>query len=96
MVLFSILLAGTDDDAVPPRRPVPLSISALANRFGVSRPHVRALLRDAEDAGLIQREDAGHVTVLPRLAEAAEIFFAAALLFVATCAYEARDEVLRK
>ena len=57
---------------------------------------MRALLRDAEDAGLIQREDAGHFTVLPRLAEAAEIFFAAALLFVAMCAYEARDEALRK
>ena len=50
MVLFSTLLAGNSDDTVPPRRPVPLSISALANRFGVSRPHVRTLLRDAEDA----------------------------------------------
>jgi len=93
MVLFTILLAGTGDDTVPPRRPVPLSISAIANRFGVSRPHVRTLLRDAEDAGLIRREDAGHLVVLPRLAEGAEIFFATALLFVATCAFEAREEV---
>jgi len=31
--------------------------------------------------------------VLPRLAEAAEIFLATALLFVATCAHEAHDEV---
>jgi CRP-like cAMP-binding protein len=93
MVLFTILLAGSADDTVPPRRPVPLSISAVANRFGVSRPHVRTLLRDAEDAGLIRREDAGHVTVLPRLAEAAEVFFATALLFVTMCAHEAHDEV---
>jgi DNA-binding GntR family transcriptional regulator len=78
---------------MPPRRPVPLSISAVANRFGVSRPHVRTLLRDAEDAGLIRREDAGHVLVLPRLAESAEIFFATALLFVVMCAHEAHEEV---
>jgi len=54
---------------------------------------VRTLLRDAEDAGLIRREDAGHVAVLPRLAEAAEIFFATVLLFVARCAFEAHEEV---
>jgi hypothetical protein len=93
MVLFTILLAGKADDTVPPRRPVPLSISAIANRFGVSRPHVRALLRDAEEGGLIRRDDAGHVAVLPRLAEAAESFIAVALLFVAMCAREAHAEV---
>jgi hypothetical protein len=93
MVLFTILLAGTGGDTMPPRRPAPLSISAIASRFGVSRPHVRTLLRDAEDAGLIRREDAGHVTVLPRLAEAVEIFFATALLFVAMCAHDAHEEV---
>ena len=93
MVLFSILLAGKSDDTVPPKQPVAVSISAIANRFGVSRVHVRTLLRDAEEAGLIRREDAGHVVVLPRLAEAAEIFLATALLFVAMCAHEAHDEV---
>ena len=68
MILFSILLAGKNDDTIPPRRPVPFSISAIANRFGVSRVHVRTLLRDAEAEGLIRRESPGgsHVVVLPR------------------------------
>lgn len=95
MILFSILLAGKNDDTIPPRRPVPFSISAIANRFGVSRVHVRTLLRDAEAEGLIRREGPGgsHVVVLPGLAEASEVFFATAFLFLALCAREARDEV---
>jgi hypothetical protein len=95
MILFSVLLAGKRDDTMPPRRPVPFSISAVANRFGVSRAHVRMLLRDAETEGLIRREGPGgsHVLILPSLAEAIEIFFAAAFLFLALCAHEAHDEV---
>jgi hypothetical protein len=95
MIVFSILLAGRSDDTIPPRRPVPLSISALANRFGVSRVHVRTLLRDAEAEGLIRREGPGgsHVLILPGFAEAVELFFATAFLFVALCVREAREEV---
>jgi hypothetical protein len=97
MVLFSLMLGGTDKDTVPPRQPVPLSISALANRFGVSRVHVRTLLRDAELQGLIRREGPGgsHVTVLPPLAQACQVYFAAIFLFVAHCARQARAEVQR-
>jgi DNA-binding GntR family transcriptional regulator len=78
-------------------RPIALSISALAGRFGVSRVHVRTLLRDAEAAGLIERtgEDSNRIMIRPELANAARIFFASMILFVAHCAVEAREEVQR-
>ena len=91
MILFSLLLAGQDDDTVPPRRPVPISISALANRFGISRVHVRTVLRDAETQGLIERtgKDGSQVLFRPGLAAAVETYFAAMFLFTAHCALQA-------
>jgi hypothetical protein len=62
-VLFRLCISGEPDDDYPPRRPVPLSINALANEFGVSRPHVRKLLRDAETAGLFRRDEASSTIV---------------------------------
>ena len=97
MILFSMLLAGEGDDTVPPKRPIAVSISAFAGRFGVSRVHVRTLLRDAEAAGLIARSGDNHsrVVILPRLADAARTFFATMLLLVAYCAVEARADARR-
>jgi hypothetical protein len=62
-ILFRICLSGEPDDDYPPRRPVPLSINALANEFAVSRPHVRKLLRDAEAAGLFRRDEVSSTIV---------------------------------
>ncbi len=96
MVLFSIVLAGKTDDTVPPSRPVPVSISGIASRFGVSRAHVRTLLRDAEAQGLIERsEQDGSVLLKPHFAVAVCNFFANSLLYVAHCVLQARDEVQR-
>jgi hypothetical protein len=97
MILFSMLLAGEPDDTVPPARPVTISISATAGRFGVSRIHVRTLLRDAEAARLIERsgENSGRIIVRPELANAARTFFASMMLLVAYCAVEARKEARR-
>jgi CRP-like cAMP-binding protein len=97
MILFTLLLAGKDDDTIPPRRPVPISISAIANRFGISRVHVRTVLRDAEAQGLIERREKGgsHVLIRPALAEAVTTYFANAFLFLAHCALQARDEAHR-
>jgi DNA-binding MarR family transcriptional regulator len=94
MILFSMILAGEPDDAILPTRPLPISISALAHRFGVSRVHVRTLLRDAEAAGLIERtgERGSHIVIRSRLAEAAETFFASAFLFTAHCGLRASEE----
>jgi hypothetical protein len=92
LILASLLVSGRADDTVPPSQPVPISISALARRFSVSRPHVLKLIRDAADDGLIERTGQGgdHILIRPRLAEAAQNFFATTYLFFADCARQAR------
>ncbi|MEI9992950.1 MAG: hypothetical protein WDM91_00035 [Rhizomicrobium sp.] len=62
-ILFRLCVSGKPDDTLPPSRPIPLSINALASEFRVSRPHVRKLLRDAEAAGLVRR-NAGDSTLV--------------------------------
>ena len=88
LILANLVTLGAPDDEPLPKRPVPLSISALAKRFGVSRPHVIALLRDAEAAGLLERLGLGgaQVQLSPRLLEDLERFFATVFLFNARSA----------
>jgi DNA-binding MarR family transcriptional regulator len=90
-VLMSLITAGEVDDSVPPSRPVPISMAALARRFRVSRPHVLKLIRDAADDGFIERSahDANRVVIRAPLAEATQVFFATMYLFFADCAREA-------
>jgi hypothetical protein len=95
MIMFSLLCAGGSADSFPPGKPVTISISALSRRFGVSRVHVRKLLRDAEDQKLIAR-DAGsedRFVLLPRLRDAGLNFFCVMFLFVAQCARDALRDV---
>ena len=91
LILASLLTGGAPDDTMPPQRAVPISISALGRRFSVSRPHVLKLIRDAVTADLIERigADGDQVVIRPRLAEAAQKFFATMYLLFADCAREA-------
>ena len=94
MVAFSLMTAGGSRD-FPPRQPVTLSISKLARQFGVSRVHVRKLLRDAAQAGYIARPDddnAGTV-VLPPLHDVVGNFFANMFLVLSACACDARADI---
>ncbi len=95
LILANLITAGGPDDERLPKRPVPLSISAIARRFAVSRPHVIALLRDAETAGLLERigPNGGQVRLSPRLLDSLESFFAAVFLFNAQCARLALDAI---
>jgi hypothetical protein len=88
MIFYSLALAGRDDDAFPPRRPMPLSINALATRFSVSRKHVLTLLRDAEAEGLLRRGGPANseITLLPRGREALEMMMAGLFVYMAECA----------
>jgi hypothetical protein len=52
-ILMQLLLSGSRRERFPPARPVPVSISALARAFKVSRAHVRRVLGDAAQAGLL-------------------------------------------
>jgi CRP-like cAMP-binding protein len=90
MILSSLALAGRDDDTMPPARPVALSISELARRFAVSRPHVLRLLREAAAQDLLVR--GATVTFTPRLAEAFRQGVALLFLFFAHCARAALAE----
>jgi DNA-binding GntR family transcriptional regulator len=85
MILYSLALAGRDDEPFPPFRPVPLSINALATRFSVSRKHVLMLLRDAEALQLLVR-DGNAIAFLPRGREVLEMMFANLFSYMAECA----------
>lgn len=91
LILLSLITAGAPDDTMPPQRPVPISIAALARRFSVSRPHVLKLIRDAADEGFLERIDAegGRVIFKPRLAEATQTLFATMYLFFTDSARQA-------
>jgi DNA-binding MarR family transcriptional regulator len=97
VILFCLLLAGEADDVFPPTRPVPVSISALGTKFGVSRKHVLKLLRDAEREGFLQRtgDRNDRVVLLPRVHEGAQMFFATMFLYLAGSAGEALTEIGR-
>jgi hypothetical protein len=94
MVVFSVLLDSCDDGFTP-TRPVTVSISALSRRFGVSRVHVRKMLRDAAAEGFIARPngDDGPIVVQPRLTQATHAFFATVFLFNAHCISAALAEI---
>lgn len=86
IILFRLLAdAGVD------RAAVPVSISALAHRYGVSRAHVGKLLRDAELDGFLSLSESGgyRVTLAPNVVDAAHTFFATAFLYVGRRAVEA-------
>jgi hypothetical protein len=97
MILFSLLLAGERDDAFPPQQPVRLSISSVSRKFGVSRVHVRKLLRDATEQGYLARAGSadGEALLLPRAIDGAFDFLTASFLYVGHCAVMAADEVER-
>lgn len=95
-VLFSVALGGADDDTMPPTRAVPVSASALAKQLQVSRSHVIGLLRDAVDAGLLERPGAGsEFRMTERLRESLQNMIATLHLFTAIAAREALAAVRR-
>ena len=72
---------------MPPRSPIPVSASMLAKRFHVSRSHVNVLLRDAHNAGLLERSGTPdmRIRLLPRFIENFEKLFGSLLLWHAAC-----------
>jgi hypothetical protein len=72
-----------------------VSVFGLARRFSVSRAHVRAVLGDAEQIGLIQRgEDVAQP--LPPLVEAMEKLLATGFAYAASCAERALQGQLQR
>lgn len=86
MILFNLFLATRPDGASLPAQPVAISISALSRRFGVSRPHVLKLLRDAEALGFLKRSGEGEQIIIHQsLLDAMQDFFAMTFLFLRQC-----------
>jgi len=85
--IVHFLLAHAADEAFPPLEPIAVSLSALAQRFGVSRSHVRRLFDAAEREGLIQRCNDGAVLWAPAGRAALDKVFASQMTrFLATAA----------
>ena len=95
LIMASLVAGGAADDTVPPSHPVPVSVSALARCFAVSRVHVMGLLDEAAAAGVLMRGQAeqNHVLVLPPLADELRDFFARMFLCFAACARVALKEL---
>jgi hypothetical protein len=96
MILCSIMLSGEADDVYPPALPVRVSSSALSRRLGVSRAHVRRLLQDAENQGLLERLDDDRVRLLPILRQGASDLMARQFLLAADCAQGAFADIGRE
>lgn len=85
VILFSLFAArrpGEGGEEV-----ADLSVSELARRFHVSRPHVISVLRDAQAQGLLRRGPAegDPVAVLPPLVEGVGKFLASSFLLMDHC-----------
>jgi hypothetical protein len=95
IILMTLMLAGEPGDTFPPTRPVPVSISALSKRFGVSRVHVRKLLRDAAKLGwtVPTNADDSRVILQSPMREAMMNFFASSFLLLAAAVRGAISEV---
>lgn len=73
-----------------------LSISELARRFHVSRPHVISILRDAEVQGLLRRGpvEGAPLEVLPPLVDGVGKFLASSFLLMDHCSRRALGATL--
>ena len=95
-ILNALLLSGEAGDTFPPEGPIRFSVAGLARRFGVSRPHVRKLLRDAERVGFLTRQSEEGTGVLsPLLREQAQNYYATSFIGYAISAQAALDDVAR-
>ncbi len=91
-ILTDLTLAGGAGDDFPPRGPIRFSVAGLARRFGVSRPHVLKLLRDAQKAGFLTRDAEEGVGVLePVLRDQVADYYATNFIGMAACALSALE-----
>jgi hypothetical protein len=93
-ILFTLLMAG-DASIFPPTGPIPFSITATARRFGVSRIHIKRLLDEAEQEGLVQCTQDGSV-VLSEVTRATIVFLYATQIIQLIASAAATQVELRR
>jgi DNA-binding MarR family transcriptional regulator len=95
LILCDIMASAERRDVYPPRSRLKMSITDLAQKFGVSRSHVFRLLRDAEKQGLLTRnadEQTGTIEeVLARDIVEFQVITFMALAHCCQYAFEATD-----
>jgi len=77
-LMLSYALAEAAFKAGLPRAagPIEITVSSLARRLGISRPHCRRVLILLQDAGLVSVDQkANAVTLMPAFAEALDVYF---------------------
>jgi hypothetical protein len=94
MILLFLVSKGVPDETITGALRATVSISGLARRFGVSRPHVRKLLADAEAEGLVgDATGETPIRLLPRAIEGFEKFYASTFLTFAQAIRAAAQEM---
>jgi hypothetical protein len=84
--VLSELIACETDGRFPPQRSGPISLSAMARRFKVSRLHLSRLVQGAERAGLVRIGTDRFVTLTPRAQDEFAVLYAAQLAQVLAAA----------
>lgn len=95
VLMFALMLGDDAEGEFSTDRPIPVSLSALAKKFSVSRKHVLTVLRDAEGQGFLRRVgDRGEEVVLqPKLLRAAQNLVTEVFLLLSQSARAARREI---
>ena len=95
VILYSIMLSGEATDSFPPRGAVSILPARLARQFGVSGSHVRRMVQEAINAGLLERDETKPdcYRVLPALHAAFARFLALVILQGAHAARAAFAEI---
>jgi hypothetical protein len=86
------LIEEAQDGAFPPLRVGPISHSALARRFGVSRVHIRRMFAQAAAERLVRLEPDRRIVFEHRAREQIRVLYAAQLLWILMSAAQARVE----
>jgi hypothetical protein len=97
VVLSSLCMSAPPEAVFPPRAPIRVSLSELSRSFGVSRAHVRRLIQDAAQQGLMERSADGEtIRILPRLDAAMRRATAMSFLYHADCVRLALADIAGK
>ena len=62
-LVHMINASADEDDDFPPKKPIPITIAAMARQLNVSRTHIKRVLSAAEKAGLVSGADEGALTL---------------------------------
>ncbi|MBS0279142.1 MAG: hypothetical protein JSR81_16080 [Proteobacteria bacterium] len=90
---WMIVMARDHGDGFPPRKPIALNISAVAQDLNVSRTHVRRMLRAAEEEGLLLRGEDSRVQFTAELAFDSEFALSTLILGYVISAVKAQREL---